>query len=158
MHSRYLALGLGLLACGGTVTYGDGDEGAESDSADDGDRESGLGDDCDAPDVDVSAPAPGGCDANFDWFDEPTSCEQSCGIVVTATHYSPTDGCSWSLTCDGSFELVVECDGENDGTNTSLCGCLVDGEFAKDAGRVPGEGVDACMAGYKNCIDPLCAR
>jgi len=74
-------------------------------------------------------------------------------LVVIPSELSPTDGCEATYVCDGDAVLFVECDGENDGTNTSLCSCNVGSKSAnwKDGGLVAGEGEEACLAGYANC-------
>ena len=97
-------------------------------------------------------------DLKNDFLDEPASCVAASCINVSPTHHSPTDGCEWQLTSDGNIQLTVECDGENDGTNTSLCTCHIDGDTTKDAGLVQGEGVEACLNAYINCLDPACAQ
>ncbi|MBL8744414.1 MAG: hypothetical protein JNK04_25075 [Myxococcales bacterium] len=166
-----LPFGLFLLACGGEVRDQDhaNGEGGATDNPDELDAGGNTAVGGDAPTGTVGEPGcfdavPGegvgtsNCGPGFDHFDEPAACEATTCISVTETHLSPTDGCEWTLGCDGGRTLVVECDGENDGTNTSLCSCFLDGEFVKDAGLVQGEGVDACKAGYINCVDPACAE
>jgi len=64
---------------------------------------------------------------------------------------SLTDGCKLGLRCDGR-DLWVECDGENDGTNTSLCECWRDGQQQRISGSpYAGEGPDACFAAAAAC-------
>ncbi len=163
-----LSLGLALIACGGTATQGDnssGGGGADSDA--DGDGGSAVLDEGGAAPVGEpgcfdATPGDGvgssNCSPDHDFLDEPASCVAASCINVSPTHLSPTDGCEWQLTCDGNIQLTVECDGENDGTNTSLCTCHIDGDTTKDAGLVQGEGVEACLNAYINCLDPACAQ
>ncbi|NUP13423.1 MAG: hypothetical protein HOW73_45880 [Polyangiaceae bacterium] len=82
-------------------------------------------------------------------YTPPTGCELV-EIVVEPSVNSPTDGCAGTYQCDGGVVLLVECDGENDGTYTSLCTCDVNGSW-HDGGLVEGEGEPACLAGFANC-------
>lgn len=80
---------------------------------------------------------------------ELAGCSTNYVSVIPSVSY--TDGCRLGLRCGGS-DLWVECDGENDGTNTSLCECWRDGEQKRMAGSpYPGEGPDACFAAAVAC-------
>jgi hypothetical protein len=70
--------------------------------------------------------------------------------VSVSPSVSPNDGCSLGLTCAGR-ELWVECDGENDGTNTSLCECWRDRQEQRIGNLFPGEGPEACFAAAADC-------
>jgi hypothetical protein len=65
-------------------------------------------------------------------------------------------GCTLLLDCDG-VDLELGCDGEEDGTDTSLCTCLLDGaRVAKvDATLWPTESLPACEAAASNCYEAL---
>lgn len=72
-------------------------------------------------------------------------------VSVNASEHSQTDGCTAALSCTGG-DLWVECDGENDGTNTSLCECWRDRQEHNLGGNpFPGEGPDACFAAAAEC-------
>lgn len=86
---------------------------------------------------------------------KPSAALESCDVryvSVNASSLSPTDGCTVGLSCAG-HQLWVECDGENDGTNTSLCECWRDRYEANIGGPFPGEGPDACFAAAADCIE-----
>ena len=72
-------------------------------------------------------------------------------LTVTPSENSPTDGCDATYTCDDGVVVTVECDGENDGTYTSLCSCFIGSTWAF-GGLVEGEGEAACPAGFSNCM------
>ena len=76
----------------------------------------------------------------------------STNYVSVIPDVSLTDGCMLGFRCDG-IDLWVECDAENDGTNTSLCECWGEGQPQRISGRpYPGEGPDACFAAAVACI------
>lgn len=76
----------------------------------------------------------------------------STNYVSVTPDVSLTDGCSLGVRCDG-IDLWIECDGENDGTNTSLCECWGQGQPQRISGRpYPGEGPDACFAAAVACL------
>ena len=64
------------------------------------------------------------------------------------------DQCAANYTCADGHTYVLECDGENDGTGTSLCTCYVDGQYQREASEpvFPGEGAAACSAAADLCI------
>ncbi|MFO0547053.1 MAG: hypothetical protein U0271_01630 [Polyangiaceae bacterium] len=70
-------------------------------------------------------------------------------MIITPTDLSATDGCHGVYTCDGS-SVVIECDGENDGTGTSLCACTRAGQTTQ-LGLIEGEGEGACDRGLLAC-------
>ena len=148
-----LGLGLSLVACGGTVTHGDlgggPADGAGGEPAGGAPVANGGSD----PGWNEGASPPFSCD---DDFEEPTACDLVPPVVVTPSDLSPTDGCEATYTCNAGT-MVVTCDGENDGTNTSLCSCHLNGQ-SRYGGLVGGEGVDACLNGLLNCTDPSCAE
>lgn len=73
-------------------------------------------------------------------------------VTVTPSELSPTDGCEATYTCSEGV-LVVSCDGENDGTGTSLCDCDADGEFFYPYGELfEGEGPDSCFNALSSCV------
>jgi hypothetical protein len=72
-------------------------------------------------------------------------------LTVTPGNGGPTDQCNAIYTCDNGVVVTVECDGENDGTYTSLCSCQIGSTWA-DGGLVEGEGEAACPAGFANCM------
>jgi hypothetical protein len=82
----------------------------------------------------------------------------SCTLVsmtIVPTNLSPTDGCEATFACDGPRAIEVTCDGENDGTNTSLCDCREGRKTAAVNGTVPGEAPDSCLAGAQRCLTAL---
>lgn len=71
--------------------------------------------------------------------------------LTTQADLSPTDQCIAVYTCSGK-ELEVSCDGENDGTNTSLCDCR-SGELRWYApGLIQGEAPGSCNSGMVACF------
>jgi hypothetical protein len=65
----------------------------------------------------------------------------------------PADGCKLSLEC-APGKLSVVCDGEEDGTGTSLCDCYLDGRpLPLPKPKVwPGEGANTCHAAAAACL------
>lgn len=64
------------------------------------------------------------------------------------------DQCEATFDCGDQGLLEVLCDGENDGTNTSLCECTRDG-VPVDAvyqGLYPGEDASTCVAASVDCL------
>jgi hypothetical protein len=77
-------------------------------------------------------------------------------LEITRTDLSPTDGCEAQLSCPDEVAIVVGCDGENDGTNTSLCSCTTsDGRGVNLADLYDGEAPDACLSAAADCVDAL---
>jgi hypothetical protein len=76
-------------------------------------------------------------------------------IRVSASQLSARDGCAMRLRC-GTTKVETWCDGENDGTGTSLCECARDG--VRDDHRLQnpyqGEAPDACLAAAVRCKTP----
>jgi len=66
---------------------------------------------------------------------------------------NPVDGCQLELTCDAG-KLTVSCDGEEDGTGTSLCDCYLDGQRVHrfNSAPWPGEGAHTCHAAAALCL------
>lgn len=81
----------------------------------------------------------------------PDSCTLD-SMTVTPSELSPTDGCRGVYRCDGD-EITVECDGENDGTFTSLCSCEGSGSYWGLGVLVAGEGPESCQAGIAECLE-----
>ena len=75
--------------------------------------------------------------------------------MLKPSELSPRDGCELRLRC-GNTAVQTQCDGENDGTNTSLCECERDGvrdaHVLKDLYQ--GEGPDSCLAAAVHCKTP----
>ena len=75
--------------------------------------------------------------------------------TLKPSELSARDGCELRLRC-GKTAVRTECDGENDGTNTSLCDCERDGvrdqHVLKDLYQ--GEGPDSCLAAAVHCKAP----
>jgi sterol desaturase/sphingolipid hydroxylase (fatty acid hydroxylase superfamily) len=73
-------------------------------------------------------------------------------IVLTPTGDGASDGVDLKLTC-GTTLLDVECDGENDGTGTSLCSCHRDGAEVRIPGDPwPGEGISLAYRVAERCL------
>ena len=75
--------------------------------------------------------------------------------TLKPSELSARDGCVLRLHC-GSTEVQTECDGENDGTNTSLCECERDGVRDAHVLKDPyqGEGPESCLAAAVHCKAP----
>lgn len=73
-------------------------------------------------------------------------------VSVSPSELSPSDGCTLGLTCAGR-EFWLECDGENDGTNTSLCQCWRDRQEQRIGDLFPGDGPDACFSAAAECFN-----
>jgi hypothetical protein len=74
--------------------------------------------------------------------------------TIKPSELSSIDGCKLELTC-GNEKLVTECDGENDGTNTSLCDCKINGKEARHVSNpVRGEAPEACLRAAEKCLSP----
>jgi hypothetical protein len=75
--------------------------------------------------------------------------------TLKPSELSASDGCVLRLRC-GNTAVQTECDGENDGTNTSLCECERDG--VRDAhvlkNLYQGEGPESCLAAAVHCKAP----
>jgi hypothetical protein len=71
---------------------------------------------------------------------------------------SPTDGCEGTFRCTTGTIIVTTCDGENDGSGTSLCACVADGEPIPIEDLTPGEAPDSCYASLGRCFAALYAR
>jgi hypothetical protein len=75
--------------------------------------------------------------------------------VVPRTRESANqvDGCKLELTCRAG-KLTVDCDGEQDGTGTSLCDCYLDGRPIRLPKRDPwaGEGANVCHSAAALCL------
>jgi hypothetical protein len=65
----------------------------------------------------------------------------------------PVDGCKLTLDC-APGKLSVVCDGEEDGTGSSLCDCYVNGNPLRISKPSvwPGEGADTCHAAAAVCL------
>jgi hypothetical protein len=73
-------------------------------------------------------------------------------IVLMPTDEGASDGVKLMLSC-GNTLLDVECDGENDGTGTSLCSCHRDGVEVRIPGDPwPGEGISVAYRVAERCL------
>lgn len=65
---------------------------------------------------------------------------------------SKTDACDLVMRC-GRVQTVVTCDGENDGTGSSLCECTRNGTAVQLASNVfAGEAPQSCLAAAQQCV------
>jgi hypothetical protein len=73
--------------------------------------------------------------------------------TIEPNELSSTDGCKLELSC-GSEKLLTECDGENDGTNTSLCTCRRNGAESRRVSSKPiqGEAPESCLRTAEKCL------
>jgi hypothetical protein len=76
------------------------------------------------------------------------------GVEITPD-LTPTDQCTIPFTCDAGLHVEVKCDGENDGTFTSLCSCYIDGKHVALDGLFAGEAPDSCHAAVGQCLQRL---
>ena len=93
------------------------------------------------------------CTAPEDYDCTPTLDGADCSVIdlqVFGSNLSPTDGCEAEVRC-GDSTLLLECDGENDGTFTSLCGCQIDGVYVPIGDLFDGEGETACLGAARDC-------
>jgi hypothetical protein len=74
-------------------------------------------------------------------------------IPRTADFVNRVDGCKLKLACQPG-ELTITCDGEQDGTGTSLCECYRDGQTVRlpRSDPWPGEGAQTCHAAAALCL------
>lgn len=77
------------------------------------------------------------------------------GIQIIPGATTPTDQCSMPFQCAGDVRLEVSCDGENDGTFTSLCECYINGKLVPLDGLFKGEAPESCSAAVSLCLDRL---
>jgi hypothetical protein len=91
---------------------------------------------------------------------EPARTASGCKLQNTSVmaDVTSTDQCKTTALCDNAVELVTFCDGENDGTNTSLCDCYVNGNYYDHVGLVDGEGARACETAYSRCLKLFAER
>jgi membrane-bound inhibitor of C-type lysozyme len=75
--------------------------------------------------------------------------------VEIAPDITDTDQCTIRFMCSTSTRLEVKCDGENDGTFTSLCECFIDGTHVALEGVFAGEAPDSCLAATSKCLQRL---
>jgi hypothetical protein len=76
-------------------------------------------------------------------------------LETTPSPESPNDRCDATFYCPGARTILVTCDGENDGTGTSLCDCEENGKRASVNGTVSGEAPDSCIAAAERCAAAL---
>jgi hypothetical protein len=76
------------------------------------------------------------------------------GVEITPD-LTPTDQCTIPFRCDAGMRLEVKCDGENDGTFTSLCECYIDGKRVGLDGLFAGEAPDSCHSAVSQCLRQL---
>lgn len=65
---------------------------------------------------------------------------------------TPTDRCRTDFSCDDGRQISVSCDGENDGTDTSLCECLIAGHTRSVTGVYRGEAPRSCERALEACL------
>lgn len=63
----------------------------------------------------------------------------------------PEDQCKLALQC-ADTSVDVSCDGENDGTGTSLCSCRKDGKPMQISSLWDGEGMPTCYRAAEACL------
>lgn len=84
-------------------------------------------------------------------FEVPAGCDLvSSG---TASGVSATDWCGASYECEDDLSFRVECDGENDGTFTSLCSCTRGSTHWSIPNVVQGEGPESCNNATMQCLE-----
>ncbi|HYJ08888.1 MAG TPA: hypothetical protein VEX18_07755, partial [Polyangiaceae bacterium] len=71
---------------------------------------------------------------------------------VRASELSPGDFCESTFACDDGKHVQVECDGENDGTHTSMCACKIDGRAVPLGKLIAGEGPTSCDNALVKCL------
>ena len=76
-------------------------------------------------------------------------------VTMKASELSARDGCAIRLRC-GTTRVETWCDGENDGTNTSICECARDGVRDEHVlqNLYQGEAPDTCLAAAVHCKAP----
>jgi hypothetical protein len=76
--------------------------------------------------------------------------------IIEPSELSSTDGCKLELSCNNE-KLLAECDGENDGTNTSLCTCRRNGVESRSVSSNPiqGEAPESCLRAAEKCLTIL---
>jgi hypothetical protein len=79
----------------------------------------------------------------------PTGC--TLNSLVTTESITPTDQCVAVYTCADGRSFEVSCDGENDGTNTSLCACSHGDTRWSVSGVVQGESPFSCTRAAHKC-------
>jgi hypothetical protein len=79
-----------------------------------------------------------------------SACQRE-SIKVFPSELSQTDRCVAVHACESGVTLTVDCDGENDGTNTSLCNCIVDGKNRSPDHVITGEAPESCHAALPIC-------
>jgi hypothetical protein len=74
-------------------------------------------------------------------------------VPAIADAVSPVDGCMLELSC-GPGKLSIRCDGEEDGTGTSLCECSLSGQPLRlpRSGVWPGVGAETCHDAAALCL------
>lgn len=72
--------------------------------------------------------------------------------ISTRADLSPTDQCTAVYVCAGR-QLEVSCDGENDGTNTSLCDCRSGEVRWHSPSLIQGEAPLSCSNGLVPCFN-----
>jgi hypothetical protein len=73
-------------------------------------------------------------------------------VELTPTKLGASDTAKLTLSC-GETALQVDCDGEQDGTGTSLCTCYRNGEEVRIPGDPwPGEGIEVSYRVAERCL------
>lgn len=134
-----IALAYFVGACGATVVTDDSSNDAQGIGAPGEDGQSDGGG--------AEGTEGGGTPGTPAVYREPSDC----ALADVAEH---DDKCEAELHCAGGVVLAITCDGENDGTGTSLCTCFV-GEAQKHGGLVEGERATACANAVANCTTPM---
>ena len=71
---------------------------------------------------------------------------------LKASELSPADACRASFSCDDGRQVSVSCDGENDGTNTSLCECQLGDRTVSLRKAIRGEAPHSCELALEPCL------
>lgn len=73
-------------------------------------------------------------------------------VRLDGSEHSRTDSCQVSFSCDDGQQLSITCDGENDGTNTSLCECQFGDRPWSLSAPVRGEAPLSCEHAVEPCL------
>jgi hypothetical protein len=113
----------------------------------------GTVEDRDAASATPSDVAVGGDPVIVDVRDGGFEVPAGCDLVSSGSSGSPADRCSAGYDCEGRISLRVECDGENDGTFTSLCTCMYERTRWDIPNVVQGEGPESCNNATMQCLE-----
>lgn len=79
-----------------------------------------------------------------------------CDLVSSGnagSELSPTDWCGTSYECEEGLSFSLRCDGENDGTFTSLCTCVQGSTSWNIPDVIQGEAPDSCNNAASVCFE-----